>query len=577
MTCDFIQANPELRAEVKAVQTICRSFGTARALMVDLLISNGEWDQLADLSIDAADYEDPEHFAQDYLVSSLLRKSPNLPLKVDVEQVAIDSFYEAETRCRITNERLSGVKPAWFATFQKEVNNLIGPLRRQELDYIEHHMAFGPGATTSKRGEGSVPPDKYSGEIHLTEELYPFYKAVLGSRWWETASSPRIVEGNKFATVPKDARTRRGICIEPDLNVYVQKGVGAQLRRRLKRFGVDLDDQGWNQYLAAMAEAFGLSTIDLRQASDSMAWRLVFEAVTNLGWFELLDLCRSKVTRIKHRDGTVVSLTLEKFSSMGNGFTFELESLLFAALVRTFVPKKHRSQTAVYGDDIIVPRQYANDVIEALDFLGFEVNRRKSFLAGSFFESCGTDWFLGHSVRPFFLKGQQESEGIPYTVQIANAFRLWTSRVGKTWKGLSEGTCDASYRETWIELLKHAPQSWRALPVPLQMGDSGILKSLAEATSSAKSKVTSIGWEFEHGYHTSFAVLRPKEINIRGFNVLLYKLAQLHRSTPSERRSLCVADEPQFAKNTFAARGLFGSVVIKRAPVYWDPVSLAWV
>jgi hypothetical protein len=228
------------------------------------------------------------------------------------------------------------------------------------------------------RGSGSVLSDKYDEEIHLTYELMPFYRAMLGDRWWAETAHPVIVEGNRFTTVPKSAKTDRGICIEPTLNIYGQLGIGAILRSRLKRLGVNLSDQSWNQELARRAYSDHLATIDLSAASDSLSWSVVMEFLPS-DWFELLELFRSSYTLVEDRYHEN-----EKFSSMGNGYTFELESLIFAAVAYSAVPLCEHHLVGIYGDDIIVPQAYASDVVDALNYLGFKVNERKSFLLEAF-------------------------------------------------------------------------------------------------------------------------------------------------------------------------------------------------
>jgi hypothetical protein len=95
---------------------------------------------------------------------------------------------------------------------------------------------------------------------------------------------------------------------------------------------------------------------------------------------------------------------------MGNGFTFELESLIFYAVVKATCEEmglndfEINRSVAVYGDDIIVPRAVAPQLYERLTLFGFAVNEDKSFTKGFFFESCGADYYDGHDVRPFFLR-----------------------------------------------------------------------------------------------------------------------------------------------------------------------------
>jgi hypothetical protein len=86
---------------------------------------------------------------------------------------------------------------------------------------------------------------------------------------------------------------------------------------------------------------------------------------------------------------------------MGNGATFCLETLVFAAAAHAI-----RSKTvSVYGDDIIVDSDKVDDLKRLLGFLGFSVNADKSFSAGPFRESCGKDYYQGVDITPFYLRG----------------------------------------------------------------------------------------------------------------------------------------------------------------------------
>jgi hypothetical protein len=196
-------------------------------------------------------------------------------------------------------------------------------------------------------------------------------------------------------TVPKSSKTDRIICYEPHLNIRLQRMVGEFMQRRLKFHGVDLRDQSINQRRAKLASKTGhLSTIDLRSASDTLAFELVVELLPP-DWLELLDDLRSKYTLWP--DG--VQRENHKFSSMGNGFTFELESLIFYALASAVT-----ENVSVYGDDVIVPTASFKDVCDVFIGSGFWINYQKSYSTTGFRESCGSDAFLGLSCNPVYLR-----------------------------------------------------------------------------------------------------------------------------------------------------------------------------
>jgi len=208
------------------------------------------------------------------------------------------------------------------------------------------------------------------------------------------------------------------------MNTFMQQAVGREIRRRLKRFGVDLDDQSLNQNLAFEALVEDLATLDLSMASDTISKAVIWNLLPP-AWANLLEQLRSAWTRV---DGKWVYL--EKFSSMGNSFTFELESLVFWAVAKASCDEVGLPQgkVGVYGDDLIVP-QAADDVLrEMLDLLGFTVNAEKSFGSGSvFFESCGKHYHNLEDVTPVYQKTLIRRSG-PELVRFHNRLWRWAAR-----------------------------------------------------------------------------------------------------------------------------------------------------
>jgi len=470
MSSNLVTDMPEaLSLEVQTTMKLCEAVDTPRSLCVYLLLQNGEFEQYLALRCNPDDYVSTSNFADDYLVTEVLRKSPNLPIDSDRREEAISSFWDSELLCFFTNSRVRSEECFYGREIRKQISRILGPCNRKALEEIQSRFMHGPGATYSLRGRGLVPSDKFRKTVSMTVELVPFYKSIVGELWHcANSQTKEVVDGNKFTTVPKTAKTDRGICAEPTLNMFVQKGIGAYIRERLRKSGLDLSrQQERNRYLASLAHSRRLATIDMSMASDSLSYYTVLQYFPE-DWVEVLSLARSHSVRIDNEWHE-----LEKFSSMGNGFTFELESLLFYAVCCAIIPFEERLEMAVYGDDIIVPVQYATPVIETLKFLGFNVNKSKSFLAGNFYESCGSDWFKGHNVRPFYLKGSKEK--IPYAVQICNKIREYayriTNRIGS----------DGRFRDVWRWLFSLTPRMWRKARVPLSFGDTGIITSLLEA------------------------------------------------------------------------------------------------
>lgn len=217
--------------------------------------------------------------------------------------------------------------------------------------------------------------------------------------------------------------------------MYAQKAVGDLIRKRLRRVGVNLNDQTINNRLAREGSVSGeLATIDLSSASDSVTRTLVMTLLPE-EWFDLMDDLRSPITLI---DGERHENVM--FSSMGNAFTFELESLIFWALARSVAYLLGVKGTiSVYGDDIICPRGLYDVFIDVLGFCGFRANARKSFNSGTFRESCGKHWDSGVDVTPFYVK--KVPVDVSDWIHLLNSLRRWTETI--------PGICDPEYYPLW--------------------------------------------------------------------------------------------------------------------------------
>jgi hypothetical protein len=295
-----------------------------------------------------------------------------------------------------------------------------------------------------------------------------------------------LVPGNKVAFVPKTAVVHRTIAIEPLVNIYAQLGLGAVMRRKLLRAGMNLEDQSPNQRAALKGSRDGsLATIDLSSASDTVARELV-RLLLPEGWFNVLDMCRSKVGLYEGQ-----WLRYEKFSSMGNGYTFELETLIFLGLALAVCTELEIStdEVLVYGDDIVVPVAAFRLMSDVLEFCGFSLNKSKSFSEGVFRESCGKDYFDGHDVRPFFQK--ELPNEIQDLFRLANGLRMLAHRRN------SHYGCDLRLFKPWLAVMRAIPRSVASnVVVPAHAGDGdGVKLNWDEAQSSPFLLPHKGGWE----------------------------------------------------------------------------------
>lgn len=498
------------KLELGVVKKVCEAFDTPRALTVALLIQNQEWEQLVNLSINANHYSNHSSFSDDYLVTSMLQKNPRLPLEVDKKAVAIRKFYASEEACKETNKRIGEyyedplmVDPelrSVLLSTQAEIQNILGPFpTRQDLAYAEDNMRFGPGATTSLSGVVTQGMKYSPRPLEVTPRLLPFRTFCFPDLWKQHVVDINVVESSKLTTVPKNAKTDRVICIEPDLNIFVQLGCGALLKQKLLRSGLDLTSQETNREFAQRAHRDRLATLDLSAASDTVSREAVWMLLPH-AWAELLHFSRVDKTRVEGEE-----LTLHKWSSMGNGYTFELETLIFYAVSR--VVCRHLGlgvgNITVYGDDIILPLEALTLVVKALNFLGFSVNHEKTFGEGRFHESCGADFFDGHNVRPFFLRTEHHDfETICFIV--ANGLRRWASRRN------GGDSCDSRLLPAWLHCFTAVEPHLR-FKIPEGFGDVGFVSDFDRAQPKIRHTARRLGWA---GYHFQYRSCRARERTI---------------------------------------------------------------
>lgn len=403
---------------MNVVDALCTDVGTPRALAVKMLANAGEWAQLQELRMrEPLAYKDSEEYWKDCLVTDLLRKC-DLDSGVDREDAAEQTFLLCEQACYSTNVRLTRFLPEtllleetgdervyqFITEWRKEIKLCLGNLP------LFLTPRFSGGATYADTGKLITIPDKMSSRptvYSATRDLLPFwsetswFRAICEDRPWH--SDPRTVRGNSFFTVPKDGKTFRGCCKESSLNVSFQLDVGLIMKAKLSsQYGIDLRlDQQYHRLVAKQASVRDdQATIDMSNASDTVC-RVLVKLLLPGDWWELLNSLRATHTYFRKN-----WVRLEKFSSMGNGFTFELETLIFASLCRTLLRLNGDDPGLVkcYGDDLIVPSNRYREITAALRLFGFQPNMKKTFAEGPFRESCGGDYFRGVPVRAHFIK-----------------------------------------------------------------------------------------------------------------------------------------------------------------------------
>jgi hypothetical protein len=363
-----------------------------------------------DVRADPSGYSCAYAFADDYLVCSYLSKFPDFDLGINKEHAAFEKWREAEESCGHVNvflrQEWAGDSPYpphvshAFQRVRQKIRSIIGD--SPNYDFIRASCRFGPGIDLSTSGAKHAAYNKFETPGSITPWALPVFAEIFSEDFREDLSNEaQLLMGNRLAFVPKNAKIFRSIGVECRWNIYLQLGVGEAMVHQLKlKTGIDLSDQTRNQRAAARAHRSGLATVDVKGASDSNAKNLILHLFPE-EWSDLLFKLRAPRTTYKG-----VEIPLEKVSSMGNGYTFPLETLIFYAMAVVAVEScgPFVGEICVYGDDIIVPRSAVRALIELLSYAGFSVNTDKTFTSGRFFESCGTDYLDGVNVRPFFQR-----------------------------------------------------------------------------------------------------------------------------------------------------------------------------
>lgn len=370
-----------------------------------------------------------------YGIASLLKKYLPAPDE-SLNERALARFLETEKTCRFFNafrieDLLNGKDEftvsllTYARSFLKKLLGETVPVR-DVIEFARH----GPGANLDTFEGGISPYEKYRNLPYSCTGPAASYAAFMiqtDERWfralkvyyrqvhrlsedapidmdvfWSTVL--KVVDHNRICYADKNAEISRTIAIEPTLNVMLQLGVDGVIRRRLKRWCIDLDSQDANRYLAKVGSLFDkLATLDLKAASDMTAIA-ASKALLPDEWHNFLMALRCPFGKLKGG----IKIKYEKMSSMGNGYTFALESMIFAAIIYAVYKinnkeLKFSANASVFGDDLIVDSSLYDDVVRGLKLCGYAVNLQKSFKNGPVRESCGTDWFKGRSLRPIHL------------------------------------------------------------------------------------------------------------------------------------------------------------------------------
>ncbi len=364
---------------------------------------------------------------------------------------AIVSYLECEQEIRRFDSQLTSAKTEIF----NKMSTLLFGDAFQKVDEDVYY-----GRIIPRHGPGRTADRLYSnGKFHQKEwtarleEVFPMREFLIPSeRFSDHLEAIPLLEPGaerpvKVITVPKTLKTPRIIAEEPTCMMYVQQGLWAKLQEYLEsdsrhnhvRGMLGFADQGPNQAMAQRGSRDGsLATLDLSEASDRVSNQLVLamtRSFPNLS--KGLQASRSRKADVRGHG----VMRLAKFASMGSATCFPIEACVFLVCIMLGIqdslnrPLTHkdlkglRGSVRVYGDDIVIPAEYARVCRESLEAHGFKVNLNKSFWTGKFRESCGKEYYDGTDVsisrfRRDLPTGKRHVQEILSLVSTRNQFYL---------------------------------------------------------------------------------------------------------------------------------------------------------
>lgn len=294
----------------------------------------------------------------------------------------------------------------------------------EDILYSRIIPKHGPGATAEKlTGNRKWLLQMWTQRL---EAVFP-HREFLSSSWSLSLDrfdsmdvrEPGAEQPVRVISVPKTQKTPRIIAIEPTCMQYMQQGLLRSFLNNVRadktaRALISWESRDENIRLAQLASRDGsLATLDLSEASDRVDYLHVRELLSNHWWLN----AATDATRSRKADVPLHGvIPLQKYASMGSALCFPFESVVFCTLAflgiqnqlnRPLSKKDIQSfigSVRVYGDDIIVPVEYMQSVIETLEAFGLIVNRNKSFGTGKFRESCGGDFYDGVDVSVVRLR-----------------------------------------------------------------------------------------------------------------------------------------------------------------------------
>ena len=375
---------------------------------------------------------------------------------------AVRSYIECEKEVRKNDETtsvaaLNELSSMSFLIF----GNLFAEIERK-LAFADLLPKHGPGATADRlRGNAKFDVSEWPARLNHSFPWDDY--AIPNPRFSDTEMyqdpdrpcinllEPGAERPVRVVLVPKTLKTPRVIAIEPTAMQYCQQALRGAFYEMLEAkvvrnkffpdahnlaYGmIGFTDRAPNQRMAKTGSFSGtLATLDLSEASDRVSNRHVMALFSRFPRLLVgVQDCRSTKADVPGHG----VIPLSKFASMGSALTFPMEAVVFLTIIFLGIQDalnrnltredilSLREEVRVYGDDLIVPVDYVQSVMNRLALYGYKVNQAKSFWTGRFRESCGSEFYAGvdvsiERVRREFPSSRSDVQEIVSLVSLRN-------------------------------------------------------------------------------------------------------------------------------------------------------------
>lgn len=355
------------------------------------------------------------------------------------------------------------------------------------------------------------------------------------------------------AYAPKDSGSVRGIGVQVAERIALQRGVAKGLREVVRQNPylhslMRFDDQTLQQRRAENAsKTRAYSTIDLKDASNNIRLADIDTLFKNTPW-GVFVLALADTMHYFFEDAYT---SHPMYGGMGNGITFEFETILFAAIIHlaTFGAGKKSLEVeeihfsldgelpfGSFGDDMVAKTVVIDRIKEIFAALGYVMNEKKSFIDSPFTESCGKWYFtknnFTHEVTPIRYPRRGE---IPLSKSFAESTRF----VAHHNIALAKGFTDLA--DAYGELAKdYSPSEGLPLPTIRDNDSSKLYTTDSRAALSAYELTEDIHYQ-RWGYLDTVVSVKSQEWESRIVKGLGTSQTLLTRSVQTDDPSIELA------------------------------------